>query len=72
MPPSQTEAPKTPSGERLRREKWGAEGASGVRYGKGCPIPIRLGGMGSVVTRELSQLGKGGAGNAFWHILKAT
>jgi len=43
-----------------------------VGYGEWCPLPSRLGWSGE--HGELSQRVQGGApaGNAFWHILKAT
>jgi len=61
--PPPFEAPNTPSRERPRRKKF--VGRRGVEYGEGCPLPSRLGVLGSVV----SFLGE--VGNSFWRILKA-
>jgi len=38
-----------------------------AEYGEGCSVPSRLGSLG-----ERLQLPRRTAGNAFWHILKAT
>jgi len=43
---------------------------SGVRYGEGCPLFSRPGGLGE--RRELHQRGPGQSENGFWRILKAT
>jgi len=46
---------------------------SGEGYGQGCPLPSRLGGLGSVVSSPCSGVrGRAAAENGFWRILKAT
>jgi len=50
--PSEIEAPKAPSGESQRCKNLGAKSAEWGTYGmgRGHPSPIRLGGLGSVVS----------------------
>ena len=46
---------------------------SGVKYGETCPLPADYGcGGSSVLSSPSGVLDRAPAGNAFWHILKAT
>ena len=52
-----------------------AEGGSlpsGVGYGEGCPLSIRLRDLGSVVSSPSGVRGRAPAENGFWRNLKAT